>query len=73
MAKVLADLSDLTLELWLRRRERGLIVWKTQYGTLMDISQMSDKHLINTIKYIMREEGIREIVLENSDVIEKYY
>ena len=46
---VSADIIDLRLELWLRRRNANEIVWTTKGGEKIPINQMSDEHLINAI------------------------
>ena len=53
-----ATLHDLYKELWLRQRERGEIRWKTKEGKEIDIKEMSDKHLENTIRLL---ENIDEL------------
>lgn len=55
-----ASLDDLKKELWLRRRNRGILVWKDRQGNITPIKDMEDSHLINTINYLEALE------LENS-------
>lgn len=47
-----ASLDDLKKELWLRRRDRGILVWKDRQGNITSIKDMEDSHLINTINYL---------------------
>ena len=42
-----ATIKDLELELWLRKRERGEIVWTTKSGAEIPINEMSDTHIEN--------------------------
>ena len=47
-----ASLDDLKKELWLRRRNKGVLVWKDRQGNITSIKDMEDSHLINTINYL---------------------
>ncbi len=47
-----ASLDDLKKELWLRRRDKGVLVWKDSQGNITPIKDMEDSHLINTINYL---------------------
>lgn len=58
MTKRLASLSDLKMELWLRRRCAGDIVWVTESGRDIPIKSMCRNHLINAINMI---EGNNEM------------
>ena len=48
---MLADYSDLKLELWLRQREADNILWETKNGDKLSIRKMSYTHLVNAIKF----------------------
>lgn len=50
--KAKADLKDLYYELWIRKRNRGEIVWTTKNGQSIPIKDMSDNHLENAIEYL---------------------
>lgn len=49
-----AELEDLYRELWLRKRNRGEIVWITKNGKAIPINEMTDSHLENTINMLER-------------------
>lgn len=54
--KKLATQEDLSLEIWLRRRERGDIIWRTREGNEIAIKDMTDKHLTNAFNACVRAE-----------------
>ena len=45
-----ATIQDLKLELWLRQRNSGFIIWTT-----IPIKDMDNNHLINTINMLLRQ------------------
>lgn len=55
-----AALKDLYQEVWLRQRERGLILWTTKEGKDIPINEMSDDHLVNTINMLLRNKAKAE-------------
>lgn len=48
--EIKATLSDLKIELWLRKRNSDKIVWETKSGDKLSIREMSDTHLVNAIR-----------------------
>lgn len=48
-----AGLTELKLELFLRLRESGKLVWKTKQGESIPIKDMGIQHLINTINMLL--------------------
>lgn len=62
---ILASLSDLEIERWLRNREN--FVWKTKNGDLIPITQMTDEHLDNTIRMIERNMELESHIGDGPD------
>ena len=63
---------DLEMELWLRRRNEGQIVWSTKDGFEIPIKDMTDVHLDNALNKIRRNEKREEAYFEGlSGVIDK--
>lgn len=60
---MIAGLSDLKLERWLRARESGALKWKTKNGDEISIKRMSDSHLENAIKCLREQnEFLRDAI-----------
>lgn len=66
-----ATLKDLQTEVWLRLRNQGELKWRTKEGTYVAIKDMSDSHLMNTIKMLLRKEK-QKCVMSEVDPIDKY-
>jgi hypothetical protein len=56
-----ATIIDIQMELWIRERERGEILWHTKNGDTIPINNMSDYHLKNVLK---NQEGIERSTLD---------
>lgn len=50
-----ANLTDIKLELWLRAREKGQIVWTTKNGKVIPIKDLKDTHLNNIAVMLLRK------------------
>ena len=57
---MLASISDLQHEQWLRLRNACEIVWKTKDGREIPINEMTDQHLTNTIAMLERLEAAKD-------------
>lgn len=54
-----ATLKDLELELWLRSRDKGEMVWQTKDGKIIPIKDMSNTHLFNAINKLVEYEELK--------------
>lgn len=52
----IASKKDLELELFLRKRQAGILVWKTQDGKEIPIKDLKDSHLVNILNMLNRKE-----------------
>lgn len=59
-----ATLQDLEMEMWLRKRNSGQIIWTTKSGEEIPINQMSDTHLYNAINMLGRKQLQAELTEE---------
>lgn len=48
-----ATIQDLKLELWLRQRNSGSIIWITKNGKNISIKDMDNNHLVNALKMLL--------------------
>lgn len=54
--KNIADIDDIQLEMWLRRRNKGEIVWITKDKKQIPIKDLSDDHLQNIYNMMLKKE-----------------
>ncbi len=64
-----ATIRDLALEAWLRRRDKGEIVWQTKSGEIIPIQKMSDTHLFNAINKFSQYEEMKNIGIDRWDLL----
>ncbi len=55
-----ATIQDLKLELWLRQRNSGSIIWNARYGTPIPIKDMNENHLANTLSILLKQKEEKE-------------
>ena len=65
-----ATIKDLELELWLRRRDKGEMVWQTKDGKIIPIKDMTDTHLFNAINKLVEYEELKSNCADNWDVLD---
>ena len=69
-----ATIEDLKLELWLRQRNSGSIIWTTKDNKNIPIKDMDNNHLVNALKMLLiQKEKQREyddiMVCDESDIL----
>lgn len=57
-----ASIKDLEMELWLRRRNSGLLKWTTKNGEEIALKDMSDEHLRNALNMARRIKELNDNV-----------
>ena len=69
-----ATIQDLKLELWLRRRNSGFIIWTTKDDKNIPIKDMDNNHLVNTLNMLLRQREEAEcfkdiMVCDENDIL----
>ena len=69
-----ATIQDLKLELWLRQRNSGSIIWTTKDNKNIPIKDMGNKHLVNALKMLLiqkeKQKEYDDIMIYNeSDIL----
>lgn len=64
MAKYTLTEEDLRLEMWLREREQGKLVWETKDGQKIPLKDMSDSHLQNALNKLIECSEMEDIKAE---------
>ena len=67
-------IQDLKLELWLRQRNSGFIIWTTKDGKNIPTKDMDNNHLVNTINMLLRQREEAEcfkdiMVCDENDIL----
>ena len=60
----IASKKDLELELFLRKRQAGILVWKSKDGKEIPIKDLKDGHLVNILNLLDRKEEYYSQYLE---------
>jgi hypothetical protein len=58
-----ATTQDILMEIWLRERNSGEIVWRTRNGNNVAINEMTDTHLKNVLNMLERNEHFLDAIL----------
>lgn len=61
---VQADYSDLEREYWYRMRNSGELVWRTKDGKNIPVKDLSDEHLVNILKFLIRQSDEEELTFD---------
>lgn len=69
-----ATIQDLKLELWLRQRNSGYIIWTTKDDKNIPIKDMNNNHLVNTINMLLKQREEAEcfkdiMVCDENDIL----
>lgn len=69
-----ATIQDLKLELWLRQRNSGFIIWTTKDGKNIPIKDMDNNHLVNIFNMLLKQreevECFKDIMIcDENDIL----
>lgn len=62
-----AEYNDLKMELWLRMRDAGELVWVTKEGKEIPIKDMSTEHLINALRCLEWKDDMIAASIQERD------
>ncbi len=70
--KNIADIDDIQLEMWFRKRNKGEIVWITKDKEQIPIKDLSDEHLQNIYNMMLKKEDFDDTNYDYLNYISKH-